>query len=106
LKRRSLGGELLDRYSALAPFSIIPRRHSAVGGLLMALPGVIRESLEVLHDGVEVELVACTGESAQSQALEAMMGFQVRKSHLDPLIYGYLIDERSQMRALIGQNSK
>ena len=32
-----------------------------------------------------MELVACTGEAAQSQALEAVMGLQVREAHLDAL---------------------
>ena len=43
------------------------------------------ERLEVLHDGGEVELVACPGETPQAHALEAVMGFEVRKSHLDLL---------------------
>lgn len=32
-----------------------------------------------------MELVARAREAAQTQALESMMGLQVRKSHLDPL---------------------
>ena len=44
-----------------------------------------RHGLEVLHDGGEVELVAGAGETAQSQPLEAMMGLEVRKAHLDAL---------------------
>ena len=43
------------------------------------------ERLEVLHDGGEVELVACPGETPQAHTLEAVMGFEVRKSHLDLL---------------------
>ena len=43
------------------------------------------ERLEVLHDGCEVELVARAGETPQPHALEAMMGLEVRKSHLDLL---------------------
>ena len=39
--------------------------------------------LEVLHDGREVELVARAGEAAQTHALEAMVGLQVGKAHLD-----------------------
>jgi hypothetical protein len=46
---------------------------------------MVRERLEVLHDRSEVELVACAGEAPQPHALEAMVGLQVRKSHLDPL---------------------
>ena len=42
------------------------------------------QRLEVLHDGGEVELVAGAGQAAQAHALEAMMGFQVCKAHLDP----------------------
>jgi hypothetical protein len=38
-----------------------------------------------LHDGREVELVACAGEAAQPQPLEAVMGLQMCKAHLDPL---------------------
>ena len=38
---------------------------------------------EVLHDGGEMELIACTGEPSQSHSLEAVMGLQVRKAHLD-----------------------
>ena len=43
------------------------------------------ERLEVLDDGGEVELVACPGETPQAHTLEAVMGFEVRKSHLDLL---------------------
>ena len=43
------------------------------------------ERLEVLHNGGEVELVACPGETPQAHTLEAVMGFEVRKSHLDLL---------------------
>jgi hypothetical protein len=38
-----------------------------------------RHCLEVLHDGREVELVACAGEAAQPQPLEAVMGLQGAK---------------------------
>ena len=44
-----------------------------------------RERLEVLHDGSEMELVARTGEAPKPHALEAMVGLQMRKPHLDPL---------------------
>jgi len=49
------------------------------------LEGSQRQGLEVLHDGGEVELIACPGEATQPHALEAMVGFEVRKSHLDLL---------------------
>ena len=42
------------------------------------------QCLEVLHDGSEVELVAGAGQAAKAHALEAVMGLQVRKAHLDP----------------------
>ena len=44
-----------------------------------------RHGLKVLHDGSEMELVAGAGKTSQPHALEAVMGFQVRKAHLDPL---------------------
>ena len=43
------------------------------------------ERLQVLHDGCEMELVARASETPQAHAFEAMMGFQMRKPHLDPL---------------------
>jgi hypothetical protein len=43
---------------------------------------MVRERLEVLHDCGEVELVACTGETPQPHTLKAMMGLEVRKTHL------------------------
>ena len=50
------------------------------------------QRLEVLDDGREVELVACAREASQPHSLEAMMGFQVRKTHLDffALLAGFL----------------
>jgi hypothetical protein len=44
-----------------------------------------RHGFKVLHGGSEMELVAGTGEASQPHALEAVMGFQVRKAHLDTL---------------------
>ena len=44
-----------------------------------------RQRFKVLHDGGEVELIACTGEAAQTHWLEAVMGRQVRNAHLDLL---------------------
>jgi hypothetical protein len=40
-----------------------------------------------LYDGGKVELVAGTGETAQTQSLEAVMGLQVRKAHLEALSF-------------------
>ena len=48
-------------------------------------PDMVGQGLEVLHDGGEMELVACAGKASQAHPLEAMMGLQVRKAHLDPL---------------------
>ena len=50
------------------------------------------QCLEILDDGREVELVACARETSQPHSLEAVMGFQVRKAHLDlfALIAGFL----------------
>ncbi len=45
------------------------------------------ERFEVLHDGSEVELIARAGETTQSHPLEAMVGLQVRKAHLDLLAF-------------------
>ncbi len=44
-----------------------------------------RQRFKVLHDGGEVELVACAGEAAQTHSLEAVMGLQMCKAHLDLL---------------------
>ena len=46
---------------------------------------MVGECLEVLDDGSEVELVACTGKAAQPHTLEAVLCLQVRKAHLDLL---------------------
>jgi hypothetical protein len=46
---------------------------------------MVGECLEVLDDGSEVELVACTGKAAQPHTLEAVVCLQVRKAHLDLL---------------------
>src|SRR5438552_9121224 len=42
----------------------------------------VRQGLEVLDDGGEVELVASTAEATQAHALEAMLNLQVGKAHL------------------------
>ena len=44
---------------------------------------MVCQRFEVLHDGGEVELVACAGEPAQAHSLEAVMGLQMRKAHLN-----------------------
>src|SRR5213078_3720512 len=46
---------------------------------------MVGKGLQVLHDGSEVELVACTGKAAQPHTLEAVVCLQVRKAHLDLL---------------------
>ena len=58
------------------------------------------ERLEVLHDGGEVELIACPGEAAQSHALEAMVGLEVCKAHFDLLAFvaGFGELERAHQR--------
>ena len=43
------------------------------------------QGLQVLHDGYEVELVACAGEAPQPHTLKTMVGLEVRKAHLDLL---------------------
>jgi hypothetical protein len=48
------------------------------------MPEIAGEGLEVLDDGREVKLVACTREAPQAHSLEAVMGLEVRKAHLDP----------------------
>jgi hypothetical protein len=44
-----------------------------------------RHGLKVLHDGSEMELVTGAGKTSDPHALEAVMSFQVRKAHFDPL---------------------
>jgi hypothetical protein len=41
------------------------------------------ERLEVLGDSGKMELIACTCEASQAQAIEAVVGFQMSKAHLD-----------------------
>ena len=45
--------------------------------------GMFRKGFEILHDGSEVEFVARSGETAQAHSLEAVVGLQVRKAHLN-----------------------
>ncbi len=46
---------------------------------------MVGEGLEVLDDGCEVELVARAGQAPEAHTIEAMMGLQMSKPHLDPL---------------------
>jgi len=48
---------------------------------------MVCDRLEVLHDGGEVELIACTREASEAHTLEAMMGLQVSKAHLHLLAF-------------------
>lgn len=47
-------------------------------------PEAVCQGLEVLHDGGEVELVTCAGETPQTHSLEAVVGLQVRKNASQP----------------------
>ena len=44
---------------------------------------MVCQRFEVLHDGGEMELVAGTGEPPQAHSLEAVMGLQMCKAHLN-----------------------
>ena len=46
---------------------------------------MFREGLEVLRGGDEMAFVSCTGDAPQAHALEAMVGLEVGKAHLDLL---------------------
>ena len=46
---------------------------------------MIGKGLKVLDDSCEVELVARAGKTPEAHAIEAMMGLQVSKPHLDLL---------------------
>jgi len=46
---------------------------------------MFREGLEVMRGGDEMAFVSCTGDAPQAHALEAMVGLEVRKAHLDLL---------------------
>ena len=63
----------------------LTQRNSRAGGLWWRSDEAQGQRLEVLHYGREMELVAGTRETAQSQPLEAMVGLQVCEAHLDPL---------------------
>ena len=59
---------------------------NAGGGLVQHRPpDMVCEGLQILHDSGEVEFVARAREAAQAHALEAMVGLQVGKAHLDLL---------------------
>ena len=44
---------------------------------------MVCQRFEVLHDGGEMEFVACTGEPPQPHSFEAVMGLQMCKAHLN-----------------------
>src|SRR5438477_9474682 len=46
-----------------------------------------RERFEVLHDGGEMELVACSGKTPEPHAFEAMMSLEMCEPHLDALSF-------------------
>ena len=46
---------------------------------------MFREGLEVLRGGDEMAFVSCTGDAPQTHTLEAMVGLEVRKAHLNLL---------------------
>src|SRR5262245_52588177 len=46
---------------------------------------MVGECLQVLHDGGEMEFVACTGKAPQPHTLETVVRLEVRKTHLDLL---------------------
>jgi hypothetical protein len=59
---------------------------NAGGGLVQHRPpDMFCEGLQILHGSSEVEFVARAGETPQTHALEAMVGLEVRKAHLDLL---------------------
>src|SRR5688572_19863277 len=45
------------------------------------------QRFEVLHDGGEMELIACPGETTEPHAFKAVMNLQVSKAHLDALAF-------------------
>ena len=48
---------------------------------------MVRQRLEVLHDGGEMEFVSCAGKPSQAHPLEAVMGLQMRETHLNALSF-------------------
>ena len=54
---------------------------------------MVRQRFEVLHDGGEMEFVACAGKPSQAHPLEAVMDLQVREAHLDALSFIARLDE-------------
>ena len=46
---------------------------------------MFREGLEVLRGGDEMAFVSCTRDAPQTHTLEAMVGLEVRKPHLNLL---------------------
>jgi hypothetical protein len=53
-----------------------------------------REGFEVLHDGGEMEFVACAGKPAQPHALEAVVNLQMGKAHFDAFALVARLEER------------
>ena len=60
-----------------------------------------RQRFKILHDGGEVELIACAREAAQTHAFETVVGLQVRKAHFDllALVAGFSELGRPHQRA-------
>jgi hypothetical protein len=46
---------------------------------------MVRQRLEVLHDGGEMEFIARAGKPSQAHPLETVMGLQVREAYLNAL---------------------
>jgi hypothetical protein len=69
----------------LRPFARDRSRNAGDGFMRHSPPDVFCEGFQVLHDGGEVEFVARTREAPQAHALEAVVGLEVRKAHLDLL---------------------
>ena len=46
---------------------------------------MFRKGLEVLRSGDEMAFISRTGDAPQAHTLEAMVGLEVRKAHLDLL---------------------
>ena len=44
---------------------------------------MVGQRFEVLHNGGEMELISGAAEPSQAHSLEAVMGLQVRKAHLN-----------------------
>ncbi len=64
---------------------------------------MFREGLEVLRRGDEMAFVSRTGDAPQAHTLEAMVGLEVRKAHLDllALISRFVALGRTHQRASV-----